>query len=84
MSEINEYCNLCGKNKDDCGELIPIPGGLKVCRNCMEKAMKMAEQLTGLTHNSDNIEKFVANFSPANGPSCNTSVLTHTVGISTK
>ena len=67
MSEINEYCNLCGKNKDDCGELIPIPGGLKVCRNCMEKAMKMAEQLTGLTHNSDNIEKFVANFSPANG-----------------
>ena len=65
MSEINEYCNLCGKNKDDCGELIPIPGGLKVCSKCMEKAMKMAEQFTGFTHNSDNIDKFVANFTPA-------------------
>ena len=64
MSETKEYCNLCGRYKEDCGELISIPGGLKVCRSCLDNAVKMAEQITGLTHNSDNIEKFVANFTP--------------------
>ena len=67
MGEIKEYCNLCGRYTDEAGELIPITGGLKVCRSCLSNAMKMAEQLTGLTRNSDNLEAFVPGMNPAGG-----------------
>ena len=65
MSDIKEYCNLCGRYSDDAGELITIPGGLKVCRSCLDNAMKMAERLTNVTRNSDNIEPFSGNITPA-------------------
>lgn len=65
MGEIKEYCNLCGRYTDEAGELLPISGGLKVCRSCMSNAMKMAEQLTGLTRNSDNLEAFMPGMDPA-------------------
>ena len=55
MSDIKEYCSLCGRNSEDVGELVLIPGGIKVCRHCMEEAIKMSEHLTGLFRNSDNI-----------------------------
>ncbi len=64
MSDIKEYCNLCGRYSDDVGELIPITGGLKVCRSCLDNAMKMAERLTAFTRNSDNIEPFMSNITP--------------------
>ncbi len=48
---------------------MPITGGLKVCRGCLENAMKMAEQLTNLTRNSDNLEMFMSNIKPASGAS---------------
>ncbi|MBO4266949.1 MAG: ATP-dependent Clp protease ATP-binding subunit ClpX [Lachnospiraceae bacterium] len=42
-----EYCSLCGKFKEDCGELVTITGGLKVCHKCLENTLRMAEKLTG-------------------------------------
>ncbi len=68
MGEIREYCSLCGKFTEECGELIRIPGGIKVCRSCLDNAMKMAEQLTKATKNSDNLEQFTANPLPADKP----------------
>ena len=65
MGEIKEYCNLCGRSSDDVGELMSVTGGIKVCRSCLENAMKVAEKLTDLTRNSDNIEMFMKNITPA-------------------
>lgn len=42
-----EYCSLCGKYKEDCGDLVTITGGLKVCHKCLENTLRMAEKLTG-------------------------------------
>ena len=61
MGDIREYCSLCGKFTEECGDLISIPGGIKVCKGCLDNAMKMAEQLTRATRNSDNLEQFMAN-----------------------
>ena len=55
MGDIKEYCSLCGKSSEDAGELVTITGGIKVCRSCMEEALKVSEQLTGFFRNSDNI-----------------------------
>ena len=68
MGDIREYCSLCGRNTEDCGELVTIPGGIKVCRSCLDNAMKMAEQLTRVTQNSDNIERFMPNAGMAKKP----------------
>lgn len=46
MGNINHYCNLCGRNEETVGSLINIPGGIKVCPECMERTMKMAESLS--------------------------------------
>ncbi|MBO4905152.1 MAG: ATP-dependent Clp protease ATP-binding subunit ClpX [Lachnospiraceae bacterium] len=64
MSDIREYCSLCGKNREDCGDLVTITGGLKVCHHCLENTLRMAERLSGYTANSDNIEKVVAEPKP--------------------
>ncbi|MBR6158723.1 MAG: hypothetical protein IKQ40_00370, partial [Lachnospiraceae bacterium] len=71
MSDKKDYCCLCGRSSDDVGELMPVTGGLRVCRSCLENAMKVAEQLTGVTRNSDNIEMFMANFKPLDPPPAN-------------
>ncbi len=42
-----EYCSLCGKYKEDCGDLVTITGGLKVCHRCLENTLRMAEKMTG-------------------------------------
>lgn len=65
MSNIKEYCCMCGRSSEEAGDLMPVTGGLKVCRTCLENTMKVAEQLTGLTKNSDNIEMFMSNLDPA-------------------
>ncbi len=36
---------MCGRSTDDVGELLTITGGLRVCRTCLEDAMRMAEKL---------------------------------------
>lgn len=48
MSNMDHYCHLCGRSEDNAGNLMNIPGGIKVCSDCMEKAMKMAENLSFL------------------------------------
>ena len=54
MSEI-KYCSLCGKSEEDTGKLVDIPGGIKVCPECMQNAMKMAEQMSNSSFvNSEN------------------------------
>ncbi|MCR5687484.1 MAG: ATP-dependent Clp protease ATP-binding subunit ClpX [Lachnospiraceae bacterium] len=63
MSEI-KYCSLCGRSEEDAGPFMDVGGGLKVCGRCMDNAMKMAEKLTALTKNSDNIENFMAGITP--------------------
>lgn len=69
MGEIKEFCDLCGRSSADVGDLIPVTGGIKVCRHCMSNAMNLAQQLTAFTRNSDNIEPFGAGTSAANVPS---------------
>ncbi len=70
MSDNKEYCSLCGRSGEDVGDLVPVGGGLKVCRGCLDNAMKMAQQLTNITRNSDNIGKFVSGANPfASAPS---------------
>ena len=51
MSDNYRYCQLCGRSEDTAGSLINIPGGIKVCQDCMDKAMKMAESLTFMQKN---------------------------------
>lgn len=55
MSDFERYCQLCGKSEDTPGSLINIPGGIRVCTDCMEKAMKMAESITFMR--SPNVNK---------------------------
>ena len=51
MSENYRYCQLCGKSEEDAGSLISILGGIRVCSDCMDKAMKMAESLSFIQGN---------------------------------
>lgn len=61
MGEIKEFCDLCGRSSADVGDLIPVTGGIKVCRSCMSNAMNLAQQLTSFTKHSDNLEPFTVN-----------------------
>ena len=79
MSE-RKYCSLCGRPEEDTGELMPVGGGLMVCSSCLDNAMKMAEKLTAITRNSDNIESFTAGITPVTQPKDNTSELNNTSG----
>ena len=57
MSEI-KYCSLCGRNTEDVGPLTPVAEGICVCSSCLSNAMKVAQQLTNVTRNSDNLSMF--------------------------
>ncbi len=59
MSE-RKYCSLCGRSEEDAGILTPVSGGINVCQNCLNNAMKMAQQLTDMTRNSDNLSMFMS------------------------
>ena len=61
MSEI-KYCSLCGKTEENEGTFIDIPGGIKVCPKCMQNTLEMAERLSDISRNSDNIESFMGGF----------------------
>lgn len=61
MSEI-KYCSLCGKTEESQGKLLEIPGGIRVCPECLESAMKMADRMSKFTKDSDNIENFAGSF----------------------
>jgi len=34
-----EFCNICKRPAGEAGELIHFPGGLNICKECMEKSM---------------------------------------------
>ena len=51
MGNMDHYCQLCGRSEDTVGNLISIPGGIKVCNECMSTAMKMAESMTFMQKN---------------------------------
>ena len=36
-----ERCIMCGRTRKDAGDLIHMPGGLTLCRDCMQKSMDM-------------------------------------------
>lgn len=61
MSDI-KYCSLCGRAEENEGTFIDIPGGIKVCPKCMQNTLDMAEQLSNLSRNSDNISAFMGGF----------------------
>ncbi len=50
MGDMKDYCSLCGRNTEDCGELMQIAGDLRVCRSCLENAMKMASKMTSFAN----------------------------------
>ncbi len=50
-----KYCSLCGRNSEDVGPLTPVAEGINVCGDCLNNAMKLAQQLTNMTRNSDNL-----------------------------
>ncbi|MBO4889560.1 MAG: hypothetical protein J5574_01095, partial [Lachnospiraceae bacterium] len=58
MSDIDKYCSLCGRSTEDVGTLTPISEGIRVCGSCLSNAMRVAQQLTDLTRNSDNLSMF--------------------------
>ena len=58
MSDIDKYCSLCGRSTEDVGTLTPISEGIRVCSSCLSNAMRVAQQLTDLTRNSDNLSMF--------------------------
>lgn len=49
MNNFEHYCQLCGRSDQTAGELINIPGGIRICHDCMDKAMKMAESMAFMT-----------------------------------
>ncbi len=79
MGDIKDYCSLCGKSTEDVGQLMSVTGGIRVCRSCLENAMKVAEKLTNITRNSDNIEMFMQNMPESVDKKENVEVATGTV-----
>lgn len=43
-----KYCMLCGRTEGTAGKMIEIPGGICVCRDCIQKAFDTM-QATGMT-----------------------------------
>ena len=41
----NDYCMLCGRSEQTAGKMIYIPGGIKVCQDCMQRTMNFAGKL---------------------------------------
>ena len=40
-----EFCLMCGRSDKQAGKMIALPGGLKVCQDCMNKAVDMAGKM---------------------------------------
>ena len=53
-----KYCSLCGRSTEEVGALTNVAQGICVCQSCLANAMKVAQQLTDITRNSDNISMF--------------------------
>ena len=40
-----EFCIMCGRSDKQAGKMVYLPGGLKVCQDCMQKTMDMASKM---------------------------------------
>ena len=40
-----EFCIMCGRSDTQAGKMVYLPGGLKVCQDCMQKTMDMASKM---------------------------------------
>jgi len=40
-----EFCIMCGRSDKQAGKMVCLPGGLKVCQDCMQKTMDMASKM---------------------------------------
>ncbi len=60
-----EYCSLCGRSKEDAGELVIISDGIKVCHSCFENAMNMARKFALMPGGFASPKKDTAEDAPA-------------------
>ena len=40
-----EFCFMCRRSEEQAGKMVYLPGGLKICQDCMQKTMDMASQM---------------------------------------
>ena len=40
-----EFCFMCGRSDKQAGKMVYLPGGLKVCQDCMQKTLDMASTM---------------------------------------
>ena len=40
-----EYCLMCGRSEKDAGKMVYLPGGIRICPDCMQKTLNMASTM---------------------------------------
>lgn len=40
-----EFCFMCRRSEEQAGKMVYLPGGLKICQDCMQKTMDMASKM---------------------------------------
>ena len=40
-----EYCLMCGRSEKEAGKMVYLPGGLRLCSECMQKAVDQASKI---------------------------------------
>ncbi|MCD7763562.1 MAG: ATP-dependent Clp protease ATP-binding subunit ClpX [Lachnospiraceae bacterium] len=63
-----KYCMLCGRTEGTAGKMIEIPGGICVCRDCIQKAFDTM-QATGMTQ--EDAKKLAEQFAKITPPGFN-------------
>ena len=42
-----QFCSMCRRPESKCGPLIMMPGGMNICRDCMQRSLDTAIRITG-------------------------------------
>ena len=66
-----EFCLMCGRSDKQAGKMIALPGGLKVCQDCMNTTMQMMKNM-GFDPNSFAAQFAGGNMTPDTGSKDNT------------
>ena len=40
-----EYCLMCGRPEKEAGKMVYLPGGIRICSDCMQKTLNMASTM---------------------------------------
>ena len=40
-----EFCVMCGRSDSQAGKMVYLPGGLRICQDCMQKTVDMASKM---------------------------------------